>query len=800
MIKLKKITLTNFKIFGGKPYTINFDDNNLVLLDGPNGYGKTSVFDAIELGLTGNITRLIPLDKRQNPADVVVAHEDAKSVEVVLEFKDEESSTRIFQRKLKNQVPNSAKKISNFKDLWDFNEIIDGTAFLANQNSLEQYFDSTGFSRDFLLFHYVQQEETSKFLKSKTETQRAEELAQLFGNTREVDEKLNKLIEISRKMAASKKSVILRVQDLKNLYKIDDNVSFETGAAEEHIYAFPWLAKADKSPFWDVIKITELNQEKLNSSLAEINSVKNFIAYQHFFVRSRTFEKAALQQEILELYIGYYKSIDNYNSYVIQNSTNQLIQQTHKTLKSDDLKQISTIKSFEILFQTLGLGDSAKFETALQALIEAESAAIGLTSIYSELIKHHDAMSAELPKIPDETACLLCGHDYEVHNALNHAIALHGHLMRSQLSQSDQRLVSIRDEFNATQLSVLIQACATYLEKTTTYSQEHLLALSKAIAAKERLERLNKWLLSEHIDHADLLVTTFPTTEGENYIGESVDKLCQRIRSAIGSAPEGYHEANSANIFERIYRDYFNSEQNNFVLVSNDLLDKKASYINSLYFSSLKGVTEELNKLTKQSQNLERAATDIGELISIIRTQIRQYRKKLITDIEIPFYIYSGKILQTHQAGHGHGIFIKDPTGEEELKNVRLVSNWASDHDILNTMSSGQISAVVIALTLALHRVYSTKFASILIDDPVQTMDEINMASLVELLRNDFKSKQIIMSTHEDKVARYFTYKYLKHNESVKIVNLMQRTEYVPSNKYRYSSEPKLTPEPPPAS
>ncbi|WP_259334741.1 hypothetical protein, partial [Pseudomonas sp. DP16D-R1] len=68
------------------------------------------------------------------------------------------------------------------------------------------------------------------------------------------------------------------------------------------------------------------------------------------------------------------------------------------------------------------------------------------------------------------------------------------------------------------------------------------------------------------------------------------------------------------------------------------------------------------------------------------------YRKKLITDIEIPFYIYSGKILQAHQAGLGLGVLIKDPTGGDELKNVRLVSNWKSDHDILNTMSSGHIS------------------------------------------------------------------------------------------------------------
>ena len=34
----------------------------------------------------------------------------------------------------------------------------------------------------------------------------------------------------------------------------------------------------------------------------------------------------------------------------------------------------------------------------------------------------------------------------------------------------------------------------------------------------------------------------------------------------------------------------------------------------------------------------------------------------------------------------------------------------------------------------------------LLIDDPVQTMDEINMASFVELLRNEFKDKQIFIN------------------------------------------------------
>ncbi|MNK97340.1 hypothetical protein D3C87_1176660 [compost metagenome] len=216
------------------------------------------------------------------------------------------------------------------------------------------------------------------------------------------------------------------------------------------------------------------------------------------------------------------------------------------------------------------------------------------------------------------------------------------------------------------------------------------------------------------------------------------------------------------------------------------MLDHKERFVKARYFSSLTEVAAQLLKLERQEELLKLGLADTANLIEIVNSQIGQYRKKLITDIEIPFYIYSGKILQSHQAGLGQGVFIKDPLGNDVLKNVRLVSDWKTDHDIMNTMSSGQISAVVIALTLALNRVYAKNFSTILIDDPVQTMDDINMSSLVELLRNDFSDKQIILSTHEDKVARYFTYKYIKHSGKVKIVNLMQRKEYVPTNSYVY--------------
>lgn len=786
MINLIRITLMNFKIFGGEPYSINFEDNNLILLDGPNGYGKTSIFDAIELGLTGNIERLISLEGRQTPADVVVAHKGAENVEIVLEFKDKDSNIKTFQRKLKNHIPSISKKISRFKELWDLYELIDGIPFPSTQNALDEYFDSRDFSRDFGLFHYVQQDDTSRFLRSNSEVQRAEALAQLFGDTRDADENLRRLMDISRKVTTSQRAVASKIDNIKRQYNIDDIHSPLINLTETHFYLLPWLPEINKTVFWDAINIDNMNQEFLNNSLSEINHVKNFITYQNFFIKNRRFENAVRQREVIELYVGYYNSISDHSLHITNNSACQLIRQCHSVLKSGSFKLISGITNFEDIFRLLDLGSSTDFEAALQMLIVEERNTIGLNSIYSELLKYHDAMSARVFDQSSEELCPLCGHDHKSHDSLTSAIAQHGELIRSQLSGQDKLFVAARDVFNTTHLMPLLKACETYLVQTPLSSQEDLLALSKALSAKERFEKLRQWLLSQMIEHDDVLATAFPVEGGNTYIVNAADELCNRIRSSIGVAPDNYYEANGDGVFERIYRDYFNNDLNNINKVNFSLLDKKENYIKNIYFNSLKIVSEELAKLNKQHQNLIRAAGDISELISIIRTQVRQYRKKLITDIEIPFYIYSGKILQTHQAGLGHGIFIKDPTGEDELKNVRLVSNWQSDHDILNTMSSGQISAVVIALTLALHRVYATKFSTILIDDPVQTMDDINMSSLVEVLRNDFNEKQIILSTHEDKVARYFTYKYLKHSENVKIINVMNRKEYIPGNKYLY--------------
>ncbi|WP_162536252.1 AAA family ATPase, partial [Acinetobacter sp. Cas4] len=59
--KISKLQIQAFKAF--TKIEFDFNKSSLITLEGPNGYGKTSTFDAIELLFTGKISRISDLYK-----------------------------------------------------------------------------------------------------------------------------------------------------------------------------------------------------------------------------------------------------------------------------------------------------------------------------------------------------------------------------------------------------------------------------------------------------------------------------------------------------------------------------------------------------------------------------------------------------------------------------------------------------------------------------------------------------------------------------------------------------------------
>ena len=55
---------------------------------------------------------------------------------------------------------------------------------------------------------------------------------------------------------------------------------------------------------------------------------------------------------------------------------------------------------------------------------------------------------------------------------------------------------------------------------------------------------------------------------------------------------------------------------------------------------------------------------------------------------------------------------------------------------------------------------------------PVQTIDDVNMVGLVDILRYGFGDRQIFISTHEQSFEWFLRYRYSKAGKNVKIFNM----------------------------
>ena len=169
--------------------------------------------------------------------------------------------------------------------------------------------------------------------------------------------------------------------------------------------------------------------------------------------------------------------------------------------------------------------------------------------------------------------------------------------------------------------------------------------------------------------------------------------------------------------------------------------------------------------MENRQDTIREIQVQLKEYEKAIKKSIEAYKKQIIDEIEIPFFVYSSRLLQSYQGGQG--VLMKNDGG-----SIRFTSP-GKEHDILYTMSSGQLSAVLLSFSLALNKIYSGQgIKTVLIDDPIQCMDDINMISFVELLRREFSDCQIILSTHEEDFSNFVRYKFKKYGLDTQAITL----------------------------
>ncbi|MDE2419693.1 MAG: AAA family ATPase [Gammaproteobacteria bacterium] len=753
--KISRLQIQGFKAFSFVDF--NFESCSLLTLEGPNGYGKTTVFDAIELALTGGISRITDL------CDTVMGgsktrysdnlYWNVKGGEKDLKIKIEISSTSgnehlcfarvatVADLKLPNN--NKANKFDIFKlyALTDFRS--DALGEILPSNHIDSLFGES-FSKNYSMLNYLQQGQ-SNFIFAKSIASRKAALNELL-KTHETKEQISLCLKVEKRLtsesssAAQQKLAVLK-EYIDQLSKID--------SSQETLTEYKKISSCEPTPSWDLVDpFLQLDEARYRLFIADLDLLAETLARKDE-VRVR-FKNADIERyiaekdKLLSVAVSVGRHIDRYEVLKAQHQRLAtlvkvllVLAKSPNTITIEDLVVVkasgSTISdSLEPLIVS---------RNELVKLLNGKSAKIlELNQLRADLFKKHKQAFDE-----EGTHCALCGVDWETVEKLAQAISDTTKVYENDIGAYAARLQEIHSLISIT-LDPIKNSLTTESELLEKIFEGALYTeLGKNLNTFEELRRLNARLTELKIEYSEVF------SDNSIELASRKEKLVTTIRDLKqieGEAPPvGW---------ERIIKDTFAKTDDFYTMERQQVLDKR-NYI-TLKYRQLQNVTLQAAKqdFTKQ-QNAINAAIAAKERISLLKNLLtrteRDYSARIISNIELIFHIYSGRLIQNYQ--RGLGLFIDYGDGNK----IQFCTAERSEHDATLSMSSGQLSALSLSFFFSLNRVYSES-AFVLIDDPAQSLDEINIASLTDLLRCELKDRQLIISSHEDDIAGYMRYRF----------------------------------------
>ncbi|MBJ9978551.1 AAA family ATPase [Bacillus sp. S70] len=780
-LKISRIQIKNFKHI--EELVLDFSNKDLIVLDGPNGFGKTTVFDAVELVLTGKISRIKnTADGRIGYGDILFANNSELDTEIKVEFIGENDCFVIAKRiDSKKRLTAVERKPDNWEvfetyHLSDFDIPVTEGDLISNED-IETILSIDNLERYFSLFYYVQQEENTLFLKQNAK-ERMDEISQLFDTYNEETE-LKKLQIIKSKITTELKRLdgpkgeLANKENTKNLL-INGLKDLEKKDIQEIEY-FVLFQEENTLKEWDKEKIT-LNKESREKFLQELREVYILVRNIEKFLDTEfnnEIYKLTENKKLLAHTILTYNFLEEYGKFKKLKDKETTLKRIKHKITKENLDKNLIVSHFTELQELLSIKINIEDIEIYISNLKSYKLRMGeVSEVIQQLNVTRETLMTQYNKIKEEfesVECPLCGNPYKSYENLITSVNEKEKVFSQMLDKDTNKYSELYNELFLNHVDKILLEIEKYLLVEQNIINEDLYKVFiEALRNKNAINNFVDWCENNNLDISSSLNTEFRFVENiDAKVQQLIDLLLLQIKTVDSSYAN--HESNKST-----FNTVFSGDIKKVRKI--DLVDiiKKVKYIDYQYYynssENIKVLQREIDQMSTKRRKIILAEQKIKVLIEVYEQKILNHWKKIITDIEIPFYIYTGKIMQNYQ--RGCGLFIHDNESFGQ-KSIRFVSNLKSDHDAINYLSSGQLSGLVIAFTLALNKVYGENSIDIImIDDPVQTMDEINIASLTELLRNEFKRKQIIMSTHEEEVSRYIRYKFAKYDLKTMRLNI----------------------------
>ena len=873
-MKIRKILLYNFKNFRNET-VIDFSDG-ITFLVGPNGYGKTTIFDAIELGLTGNLSRI----NKVTAENIVYnkpffQNEIGQPVIIKLWLEKMNGEQLVIVRKLVNSSTDSSNLFAPLKSASQFMlfrqvevsetnfSSIDHTSLEEiTQGSIDAFLGINGkyeIEKIFNLFNYIQQEETTFFLK-QTEQERGDSLSFLV-KTDKVEKKIKDINTVTNVINRKISDLEGKLKHLKQ-QELSDVPYHRLFNHKEFVFDYetPFsIANLDKLliyqntlqniiDFKKNFSIEEYNRkrkrDKRKQDIAGDRAIKQalyfsilspniFKSNSQWLWEKYTLENTRLfEYVLLENYLQSFDTItqeygrrQQLNQYLAYLSTdiNQMAAQSFQYFQDDRLSNYfellkSRITSYQTLRESVGQVD--------KSLSDLRQLRRKLDKKFDELRQHNHV---------DENKCPFCNTQFASYNDLTEAYDNYKAYLFEISSRDSQQLQEVQlllnesiqqlkqkitDEINNLSTDVdknlldklqelkssyqsysqNVEGFKTFIQSYTTmvpyelgrlefkdYNQQYQLNLkefqSKLVVDDDVYRLLDNNSLGNIREELEELREEFPELQFETYQLEStsysritmemIDSRLHELKNAIHSAVDNKYAIDERLMAdaENIFPTYFQSKVEVLENIHIGDLENKKLYLDRQHKLVQ---NQQLQYLSSQIETLRTTVERLEEINTIYKEEVKQFKIDIVKKLRIPFFIYSAKMLQNYQQGMGIFLTHKKTTNSDngKIAIIRFKSDTNNDHDAINQLSTGQLAVVSLAFTLSLNTMFklSDNLNFLMIDDPVQDMDAMNVLSFIEILRHGIIDKyQIILSTYSDFNALFMGYKFANSNSEVNI-------------------------------
>ena len=797
-MKIKAIEADNFKLFHTKLQEMEaIDKADLVLLNGPNGYGKTSIFDIIEFCITGEIKRILKynqelaIPKNEAYGSKILIPDEMRPTYVKIVYEEDGTEIGVMydspngKKKSATQENNPCKFFESFRRhiFCDGQEVNEQADFLRRfqLDEISEIFDKCCF---------LSQDEHLQFLKEAKKS-KAEALSFLFGIPEKLVEEQQKLDAVLDSLGNRRKKkeppYIVRLEqkedllkkEMEGMQKLVDSIQerFE----EEREIPYRRLFECRKI-VWD-LENAVFDEGMFEAALDEIESLHYFAEHREDCVKylynlplkdlGKEFvgrEEIVWEDGPLEYayrFYGLIKQADELEERYSKekkywNALEVIQQRRYEAFNWEFIREENLFEEMVILEIQGKLNEVKSLEQTQSIMSKTMSS---LQSAREDLLKH--ARNAMQLEGLDDSICPLCGASYSDFRELDEKIAQETKVLASLLDDSGVKIRVMKDELYTKYFEGLMGRIRKKLESPV--SEELYQKLQAVKKNKSRIYKLENFLRNIGIDLPEKYSEDLAeTAKGYGELADSIKKKRKEVPEDIELQLEDKN-------FIGLYDKFYDKNEAKFMEMCVEDLDRKKDYVKFLYYSSyhkkLQEKEEELNRIEDRKKQLVKIMEELKGYKKALSEGIREYQRKIIGDIEPLLYVYTAKILQ--QKFNGKSIFI---AADEKVENIQLVNSINDEQDILFIMSSGQLSAVALSFLLCMNQVYAkhSLCSVLLIDDPVQTIDDVNMVGFVDILRHEFADRQIFVSTHEQKFERFLRYRYAKAGKSVKIYNMKE--------------------------